>query len=134
MPLLPWLPAQKKKRFPVAKRSPKEISPIKEQHEKPSEDLKSHNAEIPVKKKRSDDAKVPLASANVSPVTSGVDKSESQPGNMMQHVHVHEKRDITAVEKASKVKRETSSEEDEEDDGKMRKVEIWIWKIHKLSF
>lgn len=121
MPLLPWLPAQKKKRFPVAKRSPKEVSPLKP--EKLSDAPKSSDVEVPAKKECSDDVKVSPAVANVSSkttsVASDVKKNESQPGNMM-HIHVHEKRDLEAVGKAAKVKRETSSEDEEEEDGETR--------------
>lgn len=62
-PMLPWLPAARKKRFPVAKRSPKELI-VPETSEKVNQDLKGifgasegekDGAEAAKKKRSSDD-------------------------------------------------------------------------------
>lgn len=121
MPLLPWLPAQKKKRFPVAKRSPKESSPLKEPA-KLSTVQKDTEADVTAKKKRSDDAKATAAKAENTATSPAVSQAS------MMHGHVHVKRDTAALaktlQKSTKVKRETSSEdsEEEEEDGERMKI------------
>lgn len=109
MPLLPWLPA-KKKRFPVAKRSPKESDAAVKDTLKPTTTQKVADVEVAAKKKRSDDVKVTLTT--------------SMPPMSMIHGHVHQKRDTMAVAKTPKipkngiVKRQFDEESEEEHEGK----------------
>jgi hypothetical protein len=100
MPLLPWLPATRKKRFPVTKRSPKVnnelIIALPQTNEKVSKDLQGifggesgKDGESSMKKKRSSE---PAHALTVN----GAKKEEK---SQMVNVHVHEphrkrKRDI----------------------------------------
>ena len=112
MPLLPWLPASRKKRFPVAKRSPKEILP--QTSEKVSQDLKGIFGETEkhgvaddnkMKKKRSNEA---ATATHAVGVTHKDEKSEivQKYGNVQPHVHMASK----------KRKRDTPTEQDDDED------------------
>jgi hypothetical protein len=103
MPLLPWLPASRKKRFPVTKRSPKVNNELiiasPEANEKVSKDLqgifggeggKHGVGESSMKKKRSSENTHALS----------VDSSKKEEKSQMENVHVHEahkkrKRDVS---------------------------------------
>lgn len=109
MPMLPWLPATRKKRFPVTKRSPKAlIAP--ESTEKVSQDLKgifgASNAvkngvdESKAKKKRSSDETHPLLVDNAK-------KTENPQTSMSDSVH---------VPMAEKKRKREVSDPDEEDE------------------
>jgi hypothetical protein len=93
MPMLPWLPATRKKRFPVTKRSPKVNNELiiasPETNEKVSKDLqgifggesgKHGDGEVSMKKKRSSGPSHALA----------VDSSKQDEQPQMVNVHVHE--------------------------------------------
>lgn len=113
MPLLPWLPASRKKRFPVAKRSPKanELAIVATvPNEKVSQDLRGifgsskseKNGDVgSIKKKRSSDDSHALTAndskKNVMPVM-------HEHSNMM---HVHEAR--------KKHKRDVSDPDDDDE-------------------
>lgn len=107
-PMLPWLPAQRKKRFPVTKRSPKVnndlIIAAPETNEKVSKDLqgifgggKQVAGEASMKKKRSSEP------AHVLAVESSKKEKKSQMGNM----HVHESH--------KKLKRDASDPDDDDE-------------------
>lgn len=103
MPLLPWLPASRKKRFPVTKRSPKVNNELiiasPEANEKVSKDLqgifggdsvKDGDAEGSKKKKRSSE----------KPHALTIDTAKKDGKSQMENVHVHEphkkrKRDVS---------------------------------------
>lgn len=108
MPLLPWLPASRKKRFPVTKRSPKAnnelIIATPETNEKVSKDLQgifgggsSKQSETSMKKKRSSEPTHPLS----------VDGSRKDEKSQMVNVHVHEPH--------KKRKRDASEPDDDEE-------------------
>lgn len=105
MPLLPWLPASRKKRFPVTKRSPKVnnelIIPTPEANEKVSKDLqgifggdsKHGDVESSMKMKRS--------SENTHALLHGSSTKDGK--SQMENVHVHEahkkqKRDVSVTD------------------------------------
>jgi hypothetical protein len=110
MPLLPWLPASRKKRFPVTKRSPKvnnELIIASPEAEKISKDLqgifggeggKDGGAKSSSKKKRSSENTHALS----------VDSLKKDEKSQMENVHVHE---------AHKKQKRDVSEPDEEDEG-----------------
>lgn len=120
MPLLPWLPASKKKRFPVAKRSPKingEITSSPENNQKVSHDLqgifgspagKNDDGGDPTKKKRS--------TGIVPPVLDAMKENKV--------VDVHEK---------IKQKRDAPGVETEESDTESGKYNAAIFPIKKYS-
>jgi hypothetical protein len=110
MPLLPWLPASRKKRFPVTKRSPKVNNELiiasPEANEKVSKDLqgifggeggKDGDAKSSTKKKRSSEKTHALS----------VDSLKKDEKSQMENVHVHEAH--------KKRKRDVSDPDDEED-------------------
>lgn len=112
MPLLPWLPASRKKRFPVTKRSPKVNNELiiasPEANEKVSKDLqgifggessKHGVGEGSMKKKRSSDKAHALA----------VENSKKDEKSQMVNVHVHEG--------AHKKRKRDVSDPDDEDEG-----------------
>lgn len=115
MPLLPWLPASRKKRFPVAKRSPKVnidlTIPPPEANKKVSQDLqgifgatdseKNGVEEVKSKKKRSSGDAQALS----------VDKSYK--GEKLQGTHEHMNKPAQTVQK--KRKRDASDPDDEEE-------------------
>uniref|UniRef100_A0A182SYE5 Uncharacterized protein n=1 Tax=Anopheles maculatus TaxID=74869 RepID=A0A182SYE5_9DIPT len=77
LPILPWLPATRKKRFPVAKRSPKPEAPPSGTEEKVAKDLQAlFGAPIEQKRKRSSEpAHAPVSST----VSSGVSTTVASP-------------------------------------------------------
>ena len=105
MPLLPWLPASRKKRFPVTKRSPKAnnelIISTPEPNEKVSKDLqgifggnnKHGDVESSMKMKRS--------SENTHALLHDISTNDGK--SQMENVHVHEahkkqKRDVSVTD------------------------------------
>lgn len=102
MSFLPWLPAKRNKRFPVAKRSPKESSPMKDSIAKIPTTLTETKETIEIKKRSSDVKKVNDADAVKSkPLMSEV------LGEKKESVHVPKKRDTEAVLKDEKMKKKT---------------------------
>lgn len=109
MPMLPWLPASRKKRFPVTKRSPKALTPPAT-NEKVSQDLKgifgatenqkNGDSESKKKKRSSDDSHALMADNSMKDEKS---KVMHEHGNM----HVHEAQ--------KKQKRNASDPDDDED-------------------
>lgn len=107
MPMLPWLPASRKKRFPVTKRSPKVIAP--ETSEKVSQDLKGIFGALESektddsdskKKKRSNDDSHPLTAEHV----------EKNAMTMHEHNNMH------AHEAQKRVKKRDISDPDDDDE------------------
>jgi hypothetical protein len=108
-PMLPWLPAARKKRFPVAKRSPKETL-VPETSEKVNQDLKGifgtsngekNGAEAAKKKKRSSDTMAAALGNNAKP--------EETSQVMHEHVNMH------AHNTQKKRKRDASDSDDDDE-------------------
>lgn len=120
MPLLPWLPASRKKRFPVAKRSPKVnsdlIVPQPEANKKVSQDLqgifgatesdKNGVEEVKTKKKRSSGDAKALSENNTE---KGEKSEKSRSVHMLAHMaQKKRKRDASDPDDEEEVEPENS--------------------------
>lgn len=100
MPLLPWLPAARKKRFPVTKRSPK-MAASPETNTKVSHDLQGIFGASGAPKESGDDKNMKKRSSdNASAENSKKESPMMMHGAMNGAVHAHEmqrkqKRDIS---------------------------------------
>ncbi|XP_058126213.1 trichohyalin [Anopheles ziemanni] len=103
LPILPWLPATRKKRFPVAKRSPKPEAPtLSGTDEKVAKDLQALFGAPSMEKEKRKRSSEPVHAPS-STVSSGVASVSSTPGSTTERVG----------SEATKTKRDSSDEHHE---------------------
>jgi hypothetical protein len=118
MPLLPWLPATRKKRFPVTKRSPKSESEVKkvvmETSDKISKDLEGIFGDTEnLKKVTGDDKKKKKRSSEDAQPTSAI--SDDKTKNINEQ-HTVMSAQPTSHDKKRNVKRSAPVEEDDDNE------------------